>query len=313
MKITLIGAGNVATHLGKALVEAGHTIVQVYSRTMASAALLGEQVNASPITSLAVLSNEADVYILSVKDSVLTELLTEACKGRGEKVFLHTAGSMPLSVFEGKALHYGVLYPMQTFSKVSEQKFFTPQEKFFTSQEKNIMSQKNAKPVQYFPDATKSSSGSAEENGDVSGQITDSPISSPASAPCFLEFNDEVSERVVRTLAGSISDKLYDLDSEARRYLHLSAVWACNFVNHCYDIASELLAQHGIPFEVMLPLIDETARKVHELTPRQAQTGPAVRYDENVIGAQAKLLQADPLRRDIYELMSRSIHKMSQQ
>lgn len=278
MKITLIGAGNVATHLGKALLEAGHTIVQVYSRTMASASQLGEQVDASPITSLAALSNEADVYILSVKDSVLTELLTEACKGRGEKVFLHTAGSMPLSVFEGKALHYGVLYPMQTFSKVS-------QKNFFTSQKKNITTQK----------------------------ISNSSNSNPLAAPCFLEFNDEVSECVVRDLANSISDKLYDLDSDARRYLHLSAVWACNFVNHCYDIASDLLAQHGIPFEVMLPLIDETARKVHELTPRQAQTGPAIRYDENVIGAQTKLLQAEPLRRDIYELMSRSIHKMSQQ
>lgn len=277
MKITLIGAGNVATHLGRALLEAGHDIVQVYSRTIGSATRLAEQLQAQPITSLAALSDEAEVYILSVKDSVLTELLTEACKGRGEKVFIHTAGSMPLSVFEGRARHYGVLYPMQTFSKASEQKYFKPEKNIIAPQKEIIAPQKNV------------------------------------AAPCFLEFNDEVAERTVRALAASISDNLYDLDSEARRYLHLSAVWACNFVNHCYDIASDLLAQHGIPFEVMLPLIDETARKVHDLTPRQAQTGPAVRYDENVIGAQARLLGAEPLLHDIYELMSRSIHKKSQQ
>ena len=60
----------------------------------------------------------------------------------------------------------------------------------------------------------------------------------------------------------------------------------------------------------MLPLIDETARKVHQIPPRQAQTGPALRYDENVIGMQSAMLGELPLVKEIYEKMSRSIHAM---
>ena len=97
------------------------------------------------------------------------------------------------------------------------------------------------------------------------------------------------------------------------RILHLSAVFACNFVNHCYAISQQLLEKHGIPFEVMLPLIDETAQKVYSLSPTKAQTGPAVRFDQNVIRNQAALLKDNPLLKDIYERMSLSIHKMSEE
>lgn len=95
-----------------------------------------------------------------------------------------------------------------------------------------------------------------------------------------------------------MSHRVYPLSSADRKHLHLSAVWACNFANHCYDVAASLLQAHHLPFEVMLPLIDETARKVHALSPREAQTGPAVRYDENVIQAQAELLKDDPTRKN---------------
>ena len=92
-------------------------------------------------------------------------------------------------------------------------------------------------------------------------------------------------------------------------------MWACNFANHCYDVASQLLAAHDIPIDVMLPLIDETARKVHTLTPRQAQTGPAVRYDQNVIAAQARLMarEAGPQLEELYLRLSQSIHAAAQQ
>ena len=113
---------------------------------------------------------------------------------------------------------------------------------------------------------------------------------------------------LLRSLAESISDHVYELSTEQRKYLHLAAVFACNFANHCYALSADVLAQVGLPFDVMLPLIDETARKVHELHPLDAQTGPAVRYDENVMQAQQQLL-GDPLMRDIYQKMSQSIHQ----
>lgn len=89
----------------------------------------------------------------------------------------------------------------------------------------------------------------------------------------------------------------------------MAAVFACNFTNHMYALCDHLLSEHDIPFEVMLPLIDETARKVHDLKPVEAQTGPAVRYDENVINYHLSMLQDKPDMCDLYERISKSIHK----
>ena len=254
MKIVLIGAGNLATHLGKALHAAGHDMVQVFSRTMQSAETLASLLDAEPLTDISQVRDDADVYIFSVKDSALEQLISQLCGGE-KKVFLHTAGSMPMSVFRGKALHYGVLYPMQTFSKQREVDF--------------------------------------------------------SIIPCFIEANDEFAQKQIEGLAVQISHRVYQLSSEDRRYLHLSAVFACNFANHCYAVSQELLQQHGIPFDVMLPLIDETAAKVHGMTPKEAQTGPAVRYDENVIGKQIQLLENQPYFQKIYDSMSKSIHELN--
>lgn len=256
MKIVLIGAGNLTTNLGKALLAAGHDIVQVFSRTRESAVTLADIAGASPVTDIAMVRNDADIYIVSVKDSVVGDLLPLLCKGKETKVFVHTAGSLPLDVFQGMAMHYAVLYPMQTFSK--------------------------------------------SEEVDFSG------------IPCFIEANDEYAHGVVADLAHQLSGHVYELSSADRKYLHLSAVFACNFVNHCYAISQDVLEKHGVPFEVMLPLIDETARKVHRLSPHDAQTGPAVRYDQNVIRNQAALLRDNPLLKDIYERMSLSIHRMAE-
>ena len=129
-----------------------------------------------------------------------------------------------------------------------------------------------------------------------------------AEIPLFLETADDEDMKLLVHLAQSISRNVRQLDSQRRRSLHLAAVFACNFTNHCYDLSAQVLQQAGLPFEVMLPLIDETARKVHTLSPREAQTGPAVRYDEGVISRHEEMLSGTP--RDIYHLMSQSIHEM---
>ncbi len=254
MKIILIGAGNLATNLGKALLQAGHDIIQVYSRTMNHAQQLATLVGAMPIDSFDLLAKDADAYIISVKDDALAELIPQVVKGREEKLFMHTAGSMPMDLFQGMALHYGVFYPMQSFSKQKEVDF--------------------------------------------------------NKIPCFVEGNDEYTLHAIRNLASSVSNRVYELSTEDRKYLHLSAVFACNFVNHCYALSADVLEKHGIPFDVMLPLIDETAEKVHTMHPKDAQTGPAVRFDENVIRAQANLLKYNPIVKDIYERMSLSIRNL---
>ena len=129
--------------------------------------------------------------------------------------------------------------------------------------------------------------------------------------PVFIETNDDISADVAHCLAASVSNQVHSLDSDSRRYLHLAAVFACNFSNHCYSLAAAILERYGIGFEVMLPLIEETAQKVRTMAPRQAQTGPAVRYDENVIAAQHRLLEDAPMMQQVYDVMSRSIHHIT--
>lgn len=125
------------------------------------------------------------------------------------------------------------------------------------------------------------------------------------SVPLFVE--SEGGEELLLHVASQLSDIVIPMDSERRRYLHLAAVFCNNFTNHMYRITEELLSQHDIPFEVMLPIIDETARKVHSLTPAQAQTGPAVRWNQSVMEAQQNLLERDDLRQ-LYQIISKSIH-----
>ena len=249
----MIGACNLGTQLALACLRSGHDILQVYSRTMAAADALAQRVGGAPVTDTNLLAYDADIYIFSLRDSVLGEIIPKVCHGREQHVFVHTAGSVPMSVFQGMALHYGVLYPLQTFSKSRDVNF--------------------------------------------------------SNIPCFIETNDDFAYQTVNGLARSVSQNVRPLNSEQRKYVHLAAVWACNFVNHCYDVAATVLERQHIPFEVLLPLIDETAGKVHELPPCKAQTGPAVRYDENIIREQAQLMKINPLEKDLYERLSVSIHQ----
>lgn len=253
MRIVMIGAGNLATNLGKALQNAGHDIVQVYSHTWDHAQQLATLIGGAATNNLNEVVDNADVYIFSIKDSALGEVVPQVTKDKADKLMIHTAGSMPMNLFEGMALHYGVFYPMQTFSK----------------------------------------------NRDVDFKVI----------PCFIEGNDDFSRNTIKGIAESISDRVYELSSADRRYLHLAAVWACNFTNQCYQVSADILSKHGIPFDVMLPLIDETAAKVHDMAPIDAQTGPAVRFDENVIREQSALMRDNPILKDIYERLSISIHQ----
>lgn len=255
-KIVLIGAGNLATNLGKVLVSRGYSVVQVYSRTEESAKELATTLSAAYTTSLDEVRKDATLYIVSLKDSALIELLPEIVADKQDSFFVHTAGSISMDIWKGYVKHYGVFYPMQTFSKSREVDF--------------------------------------------------------CRIPIFLEANEPSGLSILREIANELSVSVHEVSSEQRRYLHLSAVFACNFTNHMYTLTEKLLNKYGIPFDVMLPLIDETANKIHELSPEKAQTGPAVRYDLNVINKQLELLSDEPEMRQLYELISKDIHRINE-
>ncbi len=113
-RVVLIGSGNVATSLALALNGKCH-LVQVYSRSMASAEALASRVGAQATNDLSQIVTDADIYVISVVDDAITRVL-ETCPARGG-LWVHTSGSTSIDVFKGKRTRYGVLYPMQSFSK----------------------------------------------------------------------------------------------------------------------------------------------------------------------------------------------------
>ena len=132
-----------------------------------------------------------------------------------------------------------------------------------------------------------------------------------ANIPFFIESNSEADTQFLCEVGGTLSKKVYKVTSDQRKALHLAAVFACNFTNHMYALAAQLLEKYDLPFNTLLPLIDETARKVHELVPVEAQTGPAVRYDTNIIDNHLNMLSDTPAVQELYKLISEDIHRLA--
>lgn len=252
MKIVFIGAGRLATNLAPELYNNSFHIIQIYSRTIESAKKLADKVDASYTRNINEINTTADLYIFSLKDSVLADIIEQLPPVSG--ICVHTSGSIPMNIFEGHVSRYGVLYPFQTFS--------------------------------------------------IDRKVDFKKI------PLLLESNNENDMTLLHSICNKISDKVHNLSSEKRQYIHLTGVFACNFVNHMYAISEKILQKEDIPFDIVLPLIDETAAKVHTLSPLEAQTGPAMRYDENIINKHIGLID-DPILKSMYTLISESIHNFT--
>jgi predicted short-subunit dehydrogenase-like oxidoreductase (DUF2520 family) len=125
--------------------------------------------------------------------------------------------------------------------------------------------------------------------------------------PIFLESNSPTDTERLQQIASLLTERVFLTDSAGRRSLHLAAVFACNFSNHLYGVAAKILKEHELPFDALLPLIDETAAKVHRLSPDEAQTGPAARRDMETIMKHEEILSVHPEWRKLYELLTESI------
>jgi predicted short-subunit dehydrogenase-like oxidoreductase (DUF2520 family) len=97
------------------------------------------------------------------------------------------------------------------------------------------------------------------------------------------------------------------MTSEQRLVLHIAAVFACNFSNHVYAIAQQLVESKGISFDYLRPLIAETAANVQQALPSEVQTGPAIRKDEKILQKHLDFLKEKPQLQEIYRLLSQSI------
>lgn len=270
MKIAIIGAGNVATHLARALHQRAQ-ICQIIARTTESASRLAELVNRNfadtsdqfqpssesnlksqtsycdAITDYRFLRSDMDLYLISVNDDSVIDVVdsTEDFPG----IWAHTSGSVSVDVFEGKKSNYGVFYPLQTFSR------------------------------------------------DVAVEISNVPFliegSSPTVAKQLFELAEEISNMV--RLA----------DSGLRESIHVAAVFACNFANLMWVEADRLLRERGIDIRFMIPLLQATLDKLSVKSPVDAMTGPARRGDIDVINKHIASLPDD--LKPVYTLLTEKI------
>ena len=255
MRITIIGSGNVATHVAAAFKNVAHAIVQVYSRDMQNASLLAYHVKAEAIDNLEQINPETDLFVISVKDDAIESIAAELASYN--KLIVHTSGATSLQALLKYTQSAGVFYPLQTFSKTRELNFNT--------------------------------------------------------VPLCIEGANEQITSTLNELAYTVSQNVYRVNSEQRKFLHLAAVFACNFPNHLYHVSQQLLAEKQLPFDLLRPLILETAEKVQDHLPADVQTGPAVRNDEKTMASHLAQLQQNADLQEIYRLLSQGIIKMDNQ
>jgi predicted short-subunit dehydrogenase-like oxidoreductase (DUF2520 family) len=249
-KLAIIGAGNLATRVSIELHNQGIEIIQVYSRTVTSALTLAKLIGCQYVTQPEKITYDADIYLISVSDIALGDLL---CKVNfNDRLVVHTAGSISMEELEKYSTNYGVFYPLQTFSKYREVDF--------------------------------------------------------SKVPVCIEANTPDNEQVLIDLAAVISNDIRLITSAQRKQIHLAAVFAGNFTNHMYAVAEEILKQQNLPFDIIEPLISETASKVKDIAPRFAQTGPAVRNDKNIISEHLEMLAGNEKLKKIYTLLSENIY-----
>jgi len=248
-RVVIIGSGNVATSLAHGL-GVHFQVAQIYSRRLSHAQALATAIGCENATDdLQSLVPDADAYIVAVSDDAIADVI--AATPDNGALWIHTSGSKPIDLFAGRRAHYGVMWPMQSFSR----ELVVPLDEV------------------HF----------------------------------FIEASDAATLAELRLLGQAVSDHVIDADSDQRRQLHIASVFSCNFANHLWTLAGEVLDEAGLPFDAIKPLLRTTVGKLDRLTPSQSQTGPAIRHDTKVIDSHLAMLKGE--KHDIYRMMSESIMK----
>lgn len=248
----IVGSGNVATHIGKALHKEGVKIKQVYSPTDDNAKALAKKLKAGHTSAIADIDSEVDIIIISIKDDALAAFCKKA--KFGNTLTVHTSGSIDAAVLKACSKNYGVLYPFQTFTK------------------------------------------------DVKMKMKD--------VPYCIEGNNEEALHQIKKLAQALSHNVYEISGQQRPWLHIMGVFSSNFTNLMFKVAHQLAAEHNIPFEIVFPLISQTVNKVKHLPPADAQTGPAVRSDAEVVAKHLEMLAQHPDFKQLYKLNTLTINPL---
>lgn len=236
MKYGVIGSGNLASHLVKAMTEAGYPPAFILSRNNITGGRLSRKSGAPFVDTLPAAGRSTPLLLICTKDDSIPTLFKHY--ERSGYILVHFSGGLPL-IKTGKAcMGSGVMWPVQTLSKASRL---------------------NWKKI-----------------------------------PLCLESSNKLTLRRLRALARILGGPVNELNSNQRAKVHLAAVFANNFTNAQFTMAKELLEKQGIEFDLLKPLITQTANAVLRSSPERLQTGPAQRGDMDVIRKHLSMLEDDP-------------------
>lgn len=247
MRITLIGSGNVATVLGRKIFLSGHIIHQVYSRNATNAKVLADELSASATDDIVTIDKTADLYIVAVADDSLINIGERL--HLGERLAVHTAGSVSMDVLKRVSQNYGVLYPFQSLRKETHEPFI----------------------------------------------------------PVLVDGNNAWNKTKLSAFAQSFADLVNFADDEARRKLHLVAVITNNFTNHLFSLAEDYCRKEQVDFKMVLPLLEETVKRLSFNAAADLQTGPAARNDQSTIAKHREMLSRHAELLHLYDVFTRAI------
>jgi len=260
MKISFVGAGNVAWHLAQAFEDAGHWICEIYSRDSKKAIELASELYDSEMQpDLNFSESASELIVIAVSDDALEDVIQRIVFPENV-IVVNTSGTRSLtelrdlvSIHSDVYVHTGIFYPLQTFSKSVQMDYKTM------------------------------------------------PI-------CIESTHEQIEAKLIK-LAQSVSDHVQRIDSEERFILHVSAIFANNFINHLLSISHDLLAREQLDFDLLKPIIATTVQKALDSeNPAKGQTGPARRGDSATITKHLAYLQEiNPDWNTVYQVLTEQI------
>lgn len=244
----MIGSGNVATVLSRLCMQSGHTIIQIMSRHIDNAKILADELGCSFTNYDGVTDMDADIYIVAISDGVLFDL--NKSFSLGNKLIVHTAGSVSKEVLKDISTNYGILYPLQSLRK----------------------------------------------------EMVGIP-----EVPLLIDANSDDAITLIEDFAKSISSYVQKVAEEERFKLHVAGVFVNNFTNHLYAVAEDFCIKENLDFQLLFPLIQSTAARIKEISPKKIQTGPAYRNDVFTLDKHLRLLASHPKLKYLYLKLTDSI------
>lgn len=251
LNIVLLGYGNLGSHLGPAIVAAGLSLKQIYSRSKTIPPVPSQTQLVHTIESVL---PDADLYLLAVSDQSIAPMAGQLRKilTNRDAIVVHHSGATSLEPLKQHFKHHAACWPLQSFSK-----------------------------------------GESIDFGKV---------------PFCVEYSDAFTRQKLEAILSRLSPLIYPLTGDQRKEVHLAAVLANNFTNVLYAIAERRLLAQDIPFDLLRPLILQTAQKVQKASPKAMQTGPAIRNDQVTMEQHLSLLTDEPETAQLYRLLSRIIN-----